>query len=76
MTTSTTAMDETPTLTADDLRAEAVTTSITRAAEYLGVSRAFAYDLARRGELPVVNLGPNRMRVRTAGLAQMLGIEL
>jgi excisionase family DNA binding protein len=30
---------------------------VTEAAELLGISRAFAYELAARGELPVLRLG-------------------
>jgi excisionase family DNA binding protein len=31
--------------------------TVTEAAELLGISRAFAYELAARGELPVLRLG-------------------
>ncbi|WP_329781980.1 helix-turn-helix transcriptional regulator [[Mycobacterium] crassicus] len=70
MTTTTT------TATADDLRAEGITTGVPRAAEYLGVSRAFAYEMAKNGTLPTIKLGPRRVRVPTAALADMLGVEL
>ena len=59
----------------DDLAAEGVTTSVERAAQYLGISRAYAYALAREGALPTIKLGPRRLRVPTAGLRKMLAGE-
>jgi excisionase family DNA binding protein len=56
----------------DDLRDGPPTISITNAARYLGVSRAYAYGMAREGRLPVIKLGPQRVRVLTAGLLRML----
>jgi excisionase family DNA binding protein len=32
--------------------------TVTEAAHVLGISRAFAYELAARGEIPVIRLGP------------------
>ena len=49
--------------------------TITEAAEVLGISRAFAYELAARGELPVIRLGRRRLVPRKALLA-MLGEDM
>jgi excisionase family DNA binding protein len=65
----------TATLTMDDLRREGTTVSVERAGTYLGVSRAFAYAMAKEGRLPVIKLGPRRLRVSTAALLRMIGIE-
>ncbi len=48
--------------------------TIAEAAEVLGVSRAFAYELAARGEIPVLRLGRRRLVPRRA-LLQMVGEE-
>lgn len=55
----------------DHERADPVTVSVTEAARMLGVSRDLAYDLARRGEIPVVRLG-RRMVVPTARLRRLI----
>lgn len=60
-------------LTMDDLRREPPTISVELAARYLGVSRAYGYQMAREGRLPVIQLGPRRVRVSSAGLLRMLG---
>ena len=49
--------------------------TIAEAAEVLGVSRAFAYELAARGEIPVLRLGRRRLVPRKA-LLEMLGEEV
>jgi excisionase family DNA binding protein len=49
--------------------------TIAEAAEVLGISRAFAYELATRGELPVIRLGRRRLVPRKALLA-MLGEDM
>ena len=49
--------------------------TIAEAAEVLGISRAFAYELAARGELPVIRLGRRRLVPRKALLA-MLGEDM
>ena len=51
------------------------TISVPETAALLGVSRSFAYEMARDGRLPVVKLGPRRVRVVTAALAKMLDPE-
>jgi excisionase family DNA binding protein len=46
--------------------------SVTEAAELLGISRAFAYELVARGELPSIHLG-RRVVVPRVALYAMLG---
>lgn len=48
--------------------------SVAEAASLLGISRSFAYELARRGELPAVRLG-RRLVVPVIGLEAMMGIR-
>lgn len=38
----------------------------------MGVSRAFAYQMAREGQLPTIKLGTRRVRVPTAALLRLL----
>jgi excisionase family DNA binding protein len=45
--------------------------SVAEAGELLGLSRAFAYDLVARGELPVVRFG-RRIVVPKAALIELL----
>ncbi|WP_029108698.1 helix-turn-helix domain-containing protein [Mycobacterium sp. URHD0025] len=59
-------------LTLESLRQGPPTVSIDTAAEYLGVSRGFAYTMARQGNLPVIRLSNTRMRVPTVKLLRML----
>ncbi len=53
---------------------ECLTLSIETAARMLGISRNLAYELARRGELPVpvIRLGERRMVVSKANLEKIL----
>jgi excisionase family DNA binding protein len=44
--------------------------SVPEVAELLGISRAFAYELVARGELPVVRLGRRVVVPRVALLAK------
>ena len=46
--------------------------SIERAAEYLGVSRAYGYRLAQAGHIPTIRLGARRLRVPAAALYRLL----
>jgi excisionase family DNA binding protein len=46
--------------------------TIAEAAELLGISRALAYELAARGELPIIRLG-RRMVVPRARLLALVG---
>jgi len=47
-------------------RGERLAFSITETASLLGISRALAYELARRGELPTMQLGRRRVVPRAA----------
>jgi len=49
--------------------------TVTEVAELLGVSRAFAYELAARGELPVLRLG-RRVVVPKAALLALLSMAV
>ena len=40
--------------------------TVTEAAELLGISRAFAYELVARGDLPVIRLGRRRLVPKVA----------
>lgn len=57
-----------------ELRSSA-TISVPKAAKILGISRTYAYQMARNGRLPVIELGPDRIMVRSAGLLAMLEPE-
>jgi excisionase family DNA binding protein len=43
--------------------------TVAEAGEVLGISRAFAYELVARGELPVIRLGRRRLVPKTALVA-------
>ena len=43
--------------------------TVSEAGELLGISRAFAYELVARGELPVIRLGRRRLVPKVALLA-------
>jgi excisionase family DNA binding protein len=43
--------------------------SVAKVAELLGISRAFAYELVARGELPVIRLGRRRLVPKVALVA-------
>jgi len=43
--------------------------TVAEAGELLGISRAFAYELVARGELPVIRLGRRRLIPKVALLA-------
>lgn len=70
MNTSTDTQSNVPVL--DRLRQGPATVSIDEAAEILGISRGFAYTMAKSGDLPVIRLSSTRMRVPTAKLLAML----
>ncbi|MGW0037489.1 helix-turn-helix transcriptional regulator [Gordonia sp. NPDC003376] len=59
-------------LTLADLRDGPPTVSIETAAEYLGVSRAYGYRLAKAGHIPTIRLGARRLRVPAAALYKLL----
>jgi excisionase family DNA binding protein len=50
---------------------ESLTLSVPETARLLGISRALAYDLVRRGELPALRLGRRRL-VPRAALADLM----
>ena len=53
----------------------ALVISVAEAAGLLGISRAFAYELAARGELPVLRLG-RRIVVPTKALLDLVNGEV
>lgn len=65
-------MAKAPTL--DEIRRWPATVDLSTAAPALGISRSYAYELARRGELPcrVIKVG-TRLRVVTSSLIPLLG---
>ncbi len=48
--------------------------TVAEAGKLLGISRAFAYELVARGELPVIRLG-RRVVVPKAALFAMVGVD-
>jgi excisionase family DNA binding protein len=50
---------------------ERLTLSVEEAAQLLGISRAHAYELAQRGEIPVIRLG-RRILVPRVALGEMM----
>ena len=56
------------------LSGDRLVVSVAEAGRLLGVSRAFAYDLAARGELPTIRLG-RRILVPKAALLAMVGLS-
>lgn len=67
-------MAKPPTL--DEIRAWPATVDLTTAAPALGISRSYAYELAKRGELPcrVLQIG-SRVRVVTSSLIPLLDAQ-
>ena len=47
--------------------------TVQEAGELLGISRAFAYELVARGELPVIRLGRRRLIPKVALVALVQG---
>lgn len=64
-----------PRFTVDELRNEPATLSVERAAKYLGVSRAYAYEMVRDGRLATLAVGARRVRIVTAPLLRALSGE-
>jgi excisionase family DNA binding protein len=60
---------ETETEMPSDPRADRLVYTVAEAAVLLGISRAFAYELVARGELPVICLGRRRLVPKVALLA-------
>jgi excisionase family DNA binding protein len=50
--------------------------SVAEAGVLLGISRAFAYELVARGELPVIRLGRRRLVPKVALLALLEAVPL
>ncbi len=48
--------------------------TVAEAGELLGISRAFAYELVARGELPVIRLGRRRLIPKRA-LLELVGMD-
>jgi excisionase family DNA binding protein len=48
--------------------------TVAEAGELLGISRAFAYELVGRGELPVIRLG-RRVVVPKVALLALVGVD-
>ena len=57
-----------------ELSGDRLVVSVAEAGRLLGVSRAFAYELAARGELPTIRLG-RRILVPKAALLAMVGLS-
>ncbi len=51
-----------------------LTFTVEEAAEMLGISRTFAYEAVRRGELPAIRIG-RRLLVPRAALVRLLAPE-
>lgn len=51
------------------------TVSAEQAALLIGVSRAYAYELIRTGQLDAISLGEKRVRVKSASLLRLLGTD-
>jgi len=51
-----------------------LTFTVEEAAEMLGISRTFAYEAVRRGELPAIRIG-RRLLVPRAALARLLASD-
>jgi excisionase family DNA binding protein len=54
---------------ADDPTDDSLVFTVAEAGSLLGISRAFAYELVARGELPVIRLGRRRLVPKVALLA-------
>jgi len=57
---------ETATKSSDQPAGERLVFTVAEAAWLLGISRAFAYELVARGEIPVISLGRRRLVPRIA----------
>jgi excisionase family DNA binding protein len=55
------------------METERLTMTVSEAAEVLGISRAFAYELVGRGEIPVVRFG-RRVIVPRKALEKLLEV--
>ena len=57
--------------THENVGSNRLTMSVTQAANWLGISRAFAYELVARGEIPSIRLG-RRVLVPTKRLFEFV----
>lgn len=55
--------------TSDSRSDDRLVYTVAEAGELLGISRAFAYELVARGDLPVIRLGRRRLVPKVALLA-------
>jgi excisionase family DNA binding protein len=60
--------------TTDDLLGRPLIT-VSQAARLLGVSRNGAYEAVRRGDIESIKIGSKIIRIPTAPLRRMLGLE-
>lgn len=51
------------------------TMTVEEAARWLGTGRTAAYEATRDGTLPVIRVGKHKLRVPTAAVARMLGLD-
>lgn len=49
------------------------TVSVEQTAHLLGLSRAYCYTLVKSGKLDAIELGTNRIRIKSASLLRLLG---
>lgn len=61
-------------VTVDYLRVHP-TVSAEQAASLIGVSRTYAYELVRMGKLDAITLGGKRIRIKSASLLRLLGVD-
>jgi excisionase family DNA binding protein len=61
-------------ITVDYLRTHP-TCSVTQAAELLGVSREYGYQLVKSGKIDAIKLGEKRFRVKSVSLLRLLGVD-
>ena len=54
------------------MNGDSLTMTIPEVAKALGISRNLCYELARRGELPVIRLGEKRLVISRVALERML----
>lgn len=64
--------DATTSTAAHEPTGERLVLTVAEAGQLLGISRAFAYELAARGELPVLRLG-RRLLVPRRALLELVG---
>jgi excisionase family DNA binding protein len=68
------AMETSHPISSKSLASERLVYSVGEAGQLLGISRAFAYELVARGEIPVIRLG-RRIVVPKVALLSMVGLD-